>query len=245
MIISKYKKSSSLEELLMHVVEATLSITVIMGHQRDMTCYHTLIISATPSALFLPWRKIHCPSSKIRKQSSCVKVKHWETITNRLCSAALVWSACFMKSWDLQHFEKQCCKADGERMVEGAEHGVSWLGKGGFRVWSAEWAVPWLTSFSSVQLLSRTQLFEIPWTAACQASLSITNSRSPPKPMSIVLVMPSNHLIFCCPLLLLPSIFPSIRVFSNESALHIRWPKYWTFKLQQQALQWTPRTGLL
>ena len=150
MIISKYKKSSSLEELLMHVVEATLSITVIMGHQRDMTCYHTLIISATPSALFLPWRKIHCPSSKIRKQSSCVKVKHWETITNRLCSAALVWSACFMKSWDLQHFEKQCCKADGERMVEGAEHGVSWLGKGGFRVWSAEWAVPWLTSFSSV-----------------------------------------------------------------------------------------------
>lgn len=126
MIISKYKKSSSLEELLMHGVEATLSITVIMGHQRDMTCYHTLIISATPSALFLPWRKIHCPSSKIRKQSSCVKVKHWETITNRFCSAALVWSACFMKSWDLQQFEKQCCKADGERMVDiGWSNGLS------------------------------------------------------------------------------------------------------------------------
>ena len=61
-----------------------------------------------------------------------------------------------------------------------------------------------------------------------QASLSITNSRRPPKPMSIVLVMPSNHLILCCPLLL-PSIFPSIRVFSNESALHMRWPKYWSF----------------
>ena len=62
-----------------------------------------------------------------------------------------------------------------------------------------------------------------------QASLSITNYRSPPKPMSTKSVMPFNHLIFCCPLLLLPSIFPSIRVFSNESALHIRWPKYWSF----------------
>ena len=65
-------------------------------------------------------------------------------------------------------------------------------------------------------------------TAAHQASLSITNSRGPPKPMSIKLMMPSNHLILCHPLLLLPSIFPSIRVFSNESALHIRWPKYWS-----------------
>ena len=67
------------------------------------------------------------------------------------------------------------------------------------------------------------------WTAARQASLSVTNSRSPPKPMSIELVVPSNHLILCHLLLLLPSIFPSIRVFSNESALHIRWPKYWSF----------------
>ena len=83
--------------------------------------------------------------------------------------------------------------------------------------------------FSSVQSLSRVQLFEIPWTAAHQAFLSITNSRSSPKPMSIESVMPSNHLILCCPLLLLPSIFPSIRVFSNESVLHIRWPKYWSF----------------
>ena len=83
--------------------------------------------------------------------------------------------------------------------------------------------------FSSVQSLSRVRLFVTPWTAACQASLSITNSQSLPKPMSIELVMPSNHLVLCCPLLLLPSIFPSIRVFSNESALHIRWPKYWHF----------------
>ena len=83
--------------------------------------------------------------------------------------------------------------------------------------------------FSSVQSLSCVRLFATPWTAACQASLSITNSRSPPKPMSIESVMPSNHLILCCPLLLLSSIFPSFRVFSNESALHIRWPKYWSF----------------
>ena len=82
--------------------------------------------------------------------------------------------------------------------------------------------------FSSVQLLSCIQLFVTPWTTARQASLSITNSQSPPKPMSIESVMPSNHLILCHPLLLLPSIFPSITIFSNESALCIRWPKYWS-----------------
>ena len=81
----------------------------------------------------------------------------------------------------------------------------------------------------SVPSLSRVQLFVTPWIAACQASLSITNSQSPPKLMSIESVMPSNHLILCHPLLLLPSIFPSIRVFSNELALCIRWPKYWNF----------------
>ena len=83
-------------------------------------------------------------------------------------------------------------------------------------------------SFSSVQSLSRVQLFATPWTAALQASLSITNYQSPPKPMSIELVMPSSHLILCHPLRLLPPIPPSIRVFSNESALRIRWPKYWS-----------------
>ena len=86
-----------------------------------------------------------------------------------------------------------------------------------------------METFSSVQSLSSVQLFATPWTAARQASLSITNSRSPPKSMSNELVMPSNHLILCRPLLLLPSIFPSMRVFSNESALCIRWPKYWSF----------------
>ena len=83
--------------------------------------------------------------------------------------------------------------------------------------------------FSSVQSLSCAQLFATPWIAAHQASLSITNSQSPPKPTSIELVMPSNHLILCCPFLLLPSIFPSISAFSNESDLHIRWPNYWSF----------------
>ena len=82
---------------------------------------------------------------------------------------------------------------------------------------------------TSVQSLSCVWLFATPWTAACQASLSITNSRSLPKTMSTESVMSSNHLILCHPLLLLPSIFPSIRVFSNESAFHIRWPKYWSF----------------
>ena len=83
--------------------------------------------------------------------------------------------------------------------------------------------------FSSVQLLSRVQLLSSQLTAACQASLSIANSQSLLKIMSIELVMPSNHLILCGPLLLLPSIFPSISVFSNESVLCIRWPKYWSF----------------
>ena len=82
---------------------------------------------------------------------------------------------------------------------------------------------------SSVQSLSHVRLFATPWTAARQASLSITNSWSLLKLMSIELVIPSNHLIFCHPLLLPPSIFPSIRIFSNESVLHIRWPSYWRF----------------
>ena len=83
--------------------------------------------------------------------------------------------------------------------------------------------------YSSVQSLSRVRLFAAPWTAAHQASLSITNSRSSLRLTSIESVMPSSHLILCRPLLLLPPILPSIRVFSNESALHTRWPKYWSF----------------
>ena len=99
---------------------------------------------------------------------------------------------------------------------------IPWLG------W--EFAQKWgISQFSSVQLLSCVWFFVTPWTAAHQGPLSITNSQSLLKLMSIELVMPSNRLIFCHPLLLPPSIFPSIRVFSNESALLIRWPKYWNF----------------
>ena len=101
---------------------------------------------------------------------------------------------------------------------------------------------------STVQSLSHVWLFTTPWTAAHQASLSITNSWSLPKPMSIKSVMPSNHLILCCPLLLPPSIFPSIRVFSNESVLHIRWPKYWSLPMTIQdlfPLGWTGWISLL
>ena len=97
---------------------------------------------------------------------------------------------------------------------------------------------------SSVQSLSRVQLFATPWTAARQASLSITNSRNLLKLMSIESVMPSNHLILCCPLLLPPSIFPSIRDFSNESVLPIRWPKYWSFSFNispsNEHQDWSP-----
>ena len=115
----------------------------------------------------------------------------------------------------------------------------TWLWGMGHR--EGEERVPWVpregcwpapcpsAQFSSVQSLSHVQLFATPWTAARQASLSITNSRSLPKLMPIESVMPSNHLILCHPLLLLPSIFPSIRVLSSESALPIRWPNYWSF----------------
>ena len=96
-----------------------------------------------------------------------------------------------------------------------------------------------------VQLLNHLRLFATPWSAACQASLSFTISRSLLKLMSIESMMLSNYLILCCPLLLLPSILPSIRVFSNESVLCIRWTKYWEFQLQHQSFQWIFRTGFL
>ena len=99
--------------------------------------------------------------------------------------------------------------------------------------------------FSSVQLLSHVQLFATPWIAACQASLSTTNSRSLSKLMSIKSVMPSSHLILCHPLLLLPPILPTISVFSNESTLRMRCPKYWTFSFSISPSNEHPRTDLL
>ena len=98
--------------------------------------------------------------------------------------------------------------------------------------------------FSSVQLLSHVRLFVTPWIAACQDSLSITNSWRSPRLMCIESVMPSSHLILCSPLLLLPQIPPSIRVFSNESTLRMRWPKYWSFSLSispsNEHQDWSP-----
>ena len=102
------------------------------------------------------------------------------------------------------------------------------LQNGGER-WISEDTTTIFIQFSSVQSLSRVRLFATPWIAACQASVSITNSRSSLRLTSIESVMPSNYLILCHPLLLLPPIPPSIRVFSNESTLRMKWPKYWSF----------------
>ena len=131
--------------------------------------------------------------------------------------------------------QRKCCSE--KRWITRAKYYGCWEGS---KIRMENWPVDLTTrghcnlhryvcSRSSVQSLSLVWLFATPWTTVRQASLSITNCRSLPKPMSIEPVMPSNHLIFCLPLLLLPSIFPSIRVFSNESSLHIRWPKYCSF----------------
>ena len=110
-----------------------------------------------------------------------------------------------------------------------ATHGLQQEKPESFFTWFTDHSEAGADEFSSVQPISCVQFFATSWTAAGQASLSITNSWSLLKLMSIQSVMPSNHLILCCPLLLLPLIFPCIRVFSNELALHIRWPKYWSF----------------
>ena len=121
------------------------------------------------------------------------------------------------QQWRNRHREQTMDMGRGEERVRCMER-VTW-----------KLTVPCVKQISSVQSLSCVQLFATPWTAAHQASLSITNSRSLLKLISIKSVMPSNHLILCHPLFLPPSIFPIIRVFSNESALCIGWPKYWSF----------------
>ena len=116
---------------------------------------------------------------------------------------------------------------------------------GSHRVQKTVLYIWFLFQFSSVQSLSCVWLFATPWTAACQASLSITSSRSLLKLMSIELVMPSNHLILCHPPLLLLSVFPSIRVFPNESALCIRWPRYWSFSFSFSISPSSEYSGLI
>ena len=123
------------------------------------------------------------------------------------------------KSVSKSYKSKSYCAMNSHVLSTG---GWGWGGSGGM-------LEAMIHQFSSVQLLSRVWLFVTPWIAACQASLSITNSRSSLILMSIESVMPSSHLILCHPLLLLPPIPPSIRVFSNESTLRMRWPKYWSF----------------
>ena len=151
-------------------------------------------------------------------------------------------------NWCNQNESRKLCRSCKEDSLVpldlklwGCEPGINKTQEGKAELWDeAKIEQNWQTD--SIWILSRSLeslnqfscsivpgLFVTPWTAAHQASLSITNSQSPPKPMSIESVMPSNHLILCRPLLLLPSVFPSIRVFSNESALRIRWPKYWNF----------------
>ena len=130
-----------------------------------------------------------------------------------------IWLFCKIK------FIKYLLKTDLKIIMSEKIHYIN----NAIKIESQHHQILWLRRISSVQSLSCVRLFVTPWTAPRQASLSITNSRSSPKPISIESVMPSNHLILCRPLLLLPSIFPSIRVFSNESALHIRCPKYWSF----------------
>ena len=137
-----------------------------------------------------------------------------------------------MTPFHLLYQKFSCTNADKKKLRR--MYHIHSFNRFSFSFWSGH-SVPstllgseWTIMFSSVQLLSCVQFFETPWTTARQASLSITNSWSSPKHMSIESVMSSNHLILCHHLLLLPSIFPSIRVFSYESALRIRWPKYWS-----------------
>ena len=138
---------------------------------------------------------------------------------------------------------KQEVRSQGGK--NGKTQDFSWNGMQLHRATSTHVGTLWCVvglQFNSVQSLSRVRLSVTPWTAAHQDSLYITNSWSPLKPMSIVSVMLSNHLILCHPLLLLPSIFPRIRVFSNESTLRIRWPEYWSFSfnISPSTQDWPP-----
>ena len=139
-----------------------------------------------------------------------------------------------MKSFSFLHLNYNPGTCDLDSSFTNSPESASGACVGSFLTWSSWWSHEtnlYRSQFSSVQSLSRVRLFATPWIAACQASLSITNSLSLHKLMPIEVVMPSSHLILCFPLLLLPPIPPSIRVFSNDSTLHMRWPKYWSLSL--------------
>ena len=163
-------------------------------------------------------------------QNKCLVLKIMKSFTDSLNRYFLSMGYVSSPRY-LRNTCKQLGKIDDYNRVcwcfdTGSEAGGKGQGTGFERMTQPEFSS---VQFSSVQSVSHVRLFATPWTAILQASLSITNSRRPSKSMSIESVMPSSHLILCHPLLLLPSIFPSIRVFSNESGLCTRWPKNWSF----------------
>ena len=204
----------------------------------------TIRVFSNESALCIRWPKYWSCSFNISPSN-----EHSGLISFRMDWLALLAVQGTLKSL-LQHHTQSCptlCDPMDYSLPGSSVHGIlqarilEWVSISFSNAW--KWKV-------KVKLLSHVWLFATPWIAARQAS--ITGSRSSPKPMSIVSVMPSINVILCRPLLLLPSIFPNIRVFSNESALHIRWPKYWSFSFnirpsmhtQDWSLGWTGRISL-
>ena len=191
------------------------------------------------SLLLLPFVSIY---DVLTSEKQCIKDDHflnlvWQTLLIAWSNShfQIPYSVYYTKAGKAKCLLSQTLLKPGLTVLVNEMSAGSFLGKFGspsfFPVWKEGMMLGCVSQlatmrFSSVQSLSRFQLFATPWTAACQASLFITNSRSSPKLVSIESLMPSSHLILCRPLLLLPPIPPSIRVFSNESTLHMRWPKY-------------------
>ena len=176
---------------------------------------------------FLPlcnWNALCCTKWEPRR--------YWVHLLCSVCSHSGTWVGLCFPSFMLSGFPEWAQSLQVMTCIKGV---VNSLDKEDVHIFSSV----------SVQWLSRVWLFETPWTAARQASICFTVSWSLLKLMSIVSVMPSSHLILCCPLLLLPPIPSSIRVFSNESTLPIRWPKYWSFSCSIKSFQWIFRVGFL
>ena len=153
--------------------------------------------------------------------------ENWQ-VNPPVCCSGGQWHWMSAFGWVLPQASQLLADIGSQRQKLGAWGDLGLMGRMlSFQVYYRKWGLK--STFSSVKSLSRVRLFATAWIAACQSSLSITNSWSLLKLMSIKSVMPSSHLIFCRPLLLLPSIPPSVRDFSNESTLHMRWPKYWSF----------------